>query len=224
MSNLIGWCVPITGFTESENARRRKIIEQWLPDDVRLEMVPLEGGPKFVDKRADFNTVEKAGVAFLSKIDPQRYGVLISAGAIDPGLDSLRASAPVPIIGPGEAAMFVAALIGKPLSIVTLDEHAVAVATELAQHLVVKPKIVSIRSIEMPARQIVDDLDAARAATQRECRAAVRTDGAQAVYLGAMTLGTLGVEDGLRRELGVPVLNPIEIALATAVQCLRARQ
>ena len=219
----IGWCIPITGFTEEEKARRRAIIERWLPNDVALDIVAIEGGPRFVDQRSDFGTVEKAGASFLATIDPDRYDVLISAGAIDPGLDTLRAASPVPVIGPGEAGMFLAALIGRPLSIVTIDEHAVAVAKDLVAHLRVKPQIVSIRSIEMPARVIVDELDRAREATKRESRAAVREDGARAVYLGAMTLGTLGVEESLRRELKVPIINPIEVALATAVQCLRAR-
>jgi allantoin racemase len=219
----IGWCIPITGFTEQEKARRRAIIARWLPSDVSLEMVAIEGGPRFVDQKSDFGTVEKAGASFLASLDPKRYDVLISAGAIDPGLGTLRAAAPVPIVGPGEAGLFLAAVIGLPLSIVTIDEHAVAVAKELVEHLTVRPKIVSIRSIEMPARVIVDDLERAREATKREARAAVKEDGARAIYLGAMTLGTLDVDEPLRRELQVPILNPIEIALATAVQCLRAR-
>ena len=218
----IGWCIPITGFTEDEKTRRREIIEKWLPDDVKVDIVAIQGGPRFVDQRSDFGTAEKAGASFLATIDPKAYDVLISAGAIDPGLETLRAASPVPVIGPGEAAMYLGAVIGQPLSIVTIDEHAVAVSKELVSHVSVKPKIVSIRSIEMPARVIVEDLPRAREATLREARAAVRDDGARALYLGAMTLGTLGVDEILRRELRVPVINPIQIALATAVQCLRA--
>jgi Asp/Glu/hydantoin racemase len=117
--------------------------------------------------------------------------------------------------------MYVGSIIGAPLSIVTLDEWAVEMARTLIETLAVKPPIASIRAIGMPARQIVDDLKAARAATIREARNAVGDDGAAAIYLGAMTLGTLEVDVPLRRELGVPVLNPVQIAFGTAVQYLR---
>ena len=117
--------------------------------------------------------------------------------------------------------MYVASIIGATLSIVTLDEWAIEVAKTLIDTLAVKPRIASIRAIDMTARQIVDDLDGARAATIREVRNAVRDDGAAAIYLGAMTLGTLDVDVPLRRELHVPVLNPVQIAFGTAVQYLR---
>ncbi len=47
-------------------------------------------------------------------------------------------------------------------------------------------------------------------------------DGAAALYLGSMTLGTLGVAEELREALGVAVFNPWPISVAVAVQCLEA--
>jgi allantoin racemase len=217
----IGYYAPISGFSEAELARRRAIIARFVPSDVEVELVASAGAPTFIDQRADFGSAVSAASSFLASVDPTKYDVLISAGAIDPGLDKLRAASPLPLIGPGEAAMYVASIIGARLSIVTLDEWAVEVARTLIETLEVKPPIASIRGIDMPARQIVDDLEAARAATMREARNAVRDDGAAAIYLGAMTLGTLDVDVPLRRELVVPVLNPVQIAFGTAVQYLR---
>ena len=218
----IGYCIATRGYTPAEHERRRSIMAQWLPDDVEVEVVVVDGGPEFLDRRADFGKAVDAAEALLSAIDPARYDVLISAGAIDPGLARFRSHSPVPVVGPGEASMYVASLMGLPLSIVTVDEHAVAVAHEMIDALQVKPQVVSVRAIDMPVRQIVGDLDAARASLLRECTAASHEDGARVVYLGAITLGSLGVDDAIRRDAGLRVLNPIQVALATAIQCIRA--
>jgi allantoin racemase len=218
----IGYCVAIGGLNEEEQERRRAVIKQWTPQDVEVELVVVSGGPAFLDQRSDFGAAVSATASFLAKVDPQRYGVLVSAGAIDPGLATFRAQTSIPVVGPGESAMFIGAVMAMPLSIVTVDEHAVAVSEELLDRLTVKPPIASVRSIEMPVRRIVSDLSGAREAVLRQARRAVSEDGAKVIYLGAMTLGTLGLDDEIRAELRVAVLNPIQVALATAVQCLRA--
>jgi allantoin racemase len=218
----IGYCVATTGYTPEEQARRRAILDPLVPCGVSVELLVVPGGPRFLDRRSDFDLAIEAASAFLRSVDTDRFRVLISAGAIDPGLARFRDLSPIPVIGPGEAALYLGSLMRLPLSIVTVDEHAVAVSHELIKSVAVKPPIASIRSIAMPVRQVVDDLDGARAAVLREATAAVQEDGARAVYLGAITLATLGVDEILRRELGVAVLNPIEIALTAAIQCLRA--
>ena len=68
----------------------------------------------------------------------------------------------------------------------------------------------------------VKSIEGGRTRLVEQCRRAVSEDGAQALYLGSMTLGTLGVSERLQRELGVPVFNPWPIAMSVAVECLVA--
>jgi allantoin racemase len=119
--------------------------------------------------------------------------------------------------------MYLAAINGRPLSIVTVDEHAVPVSHAMLSRLVIKPPIASVRHIGVPVRQLVQDRSAGVAAVEREARRAVEEDRAEAIYLGSMTLGTLGVDDMLRQKLGVAVFNPMRIATNAAVQLLIAR-
>jgi Asp/Glu/hydantoin racemase len=72
--------------------------------------------------------------------------------------------------------------------------------------------------MDLPVSRLLQDLDAGRRRLSEVCTAAVRQDGAQALYLGSMTLGTLGVEAALQASLGVPVFNPFPIAIAAALQ------
>ena len=69
----------------------------------------------------------------------------------------------------------------------------------------------------------MSDLEAGRSALMREASAAVHEDGAKALYLGCMTLTTLGLGEQLRQELGVPIFDPIRISLRMAVEVIESR-
>jgi len=217
----IGFCIATTGYSDAERERRRQQMLLQLPPGFDLDVVVVPNGPEFLDARADFGRAVEAASAFLADPAIRAYDVLVSAGAIDPGLARFRSISPVPVVGPGEAAMFLGHVLGRPLSIVTVDEHAVVASHELLEETTTKPEIASVRSMDLPVRQIVQDLDRGRNRLVAEATQAVREDGAGTLYLGAMTLGTLGVDRQLQDELGVFVINPIRVALATAVQCLR---
>ena len=195
--------------------------ERLIPPEVSIEAVALPG-PEFLDRPEHFDEAIAAAGAWAEAMPKDRYDVLISAGALDPGLPLLRKLAPIPVIGPGEASLFVGFILGGPLSIVTVDEHAVAKTLDFLEQTRTKPVIASIRSLDVPVRQIVADLDRGREALRREARAAVEKDGATAIMLGAMTLGTLGVAQDLRDDLGVPVINPLEAAVQAALASVRA--
>lgn len=111
--------------------------------------------------------------------------VLILASGLDPGLAAVREAAAVPVVGPGESSLFVASVVGRRASIVTVDEHAVAATEAFLKQAPVRPEIVSIRSMDTPVREIVSDLEKGRNALSCEVTAAVRDDGAGTVVLGA---------------------------------------
>jgi allantoin racemase len=218
---VIGYATATSGYRDDEQARRNAILEAMLPPGITVEAVALPG-PEFLDRAEHFDEAIAAAAAWAAAMPADRFDVVISAGALDPGLPQLRKLAPVPIIGPGEASLFIGYLLGRPLSIVTVDEYAVAKAHGFVEQTATKPTIVSIRSIDFPVRRIVSDLDGGRAALRREVRAAVKEDGAATIMLGAMTLGTLGIAQELRDELGVPVINPLEAAIQAAIATVRS--
>jgi allantoin racemase len=218
----VGFINGSSGFTDEERALRVGLYSQFLPGvDVRVEGIP--DSPEFFDEGKHFGQALTAAEAYFSSLEPGRFDVIVWAGAIDPGLRELRAISPVPVIGPGEAAMALAAINGRPLSIVTVDEHAVPVSHAMLARVPSKPPIASVRHIGVPVRTLVNDRPRGVAAMLAEARRAKEEDGAEAIYLGSMTLGTLGVDDELRSQLGVAVFNPLRIAATTAMQLVTAR-
>lgn len=222
MPHLI-YFIPTSGYTPEEKERRLALMRPFLAPQFTIDFLTLTGTPEFLDRARDFDDAIDAARAAIGSVGPGDCDAIISGGAIDPGIPEIRQAARVPVIAPGELSLFLARLLGSRLSIVTVDEHAVARAKELVARLTARPEIVSIRSMNTPVRTIMRDLEVGRQALRREVRMAVVEDGADVVYLGAMTLGTLGVTQQLRRDLKVPVIDPLPLALRVAQEVAMAR-
>jgi allantoin racemase len=214
----IGMVLPTSGYAPAEINRRQRLIERYLPAGAEFRILVPPDSPEFLDEAHHFGEAISAAGALVQTLSPRDYGAVILAGALDPGLSAARSLSPVPVVGPGEASMFLAWQIGRPLSIVTVDEHAVAATGTMLDTLALAPPITSIRSLQMPVRTVMQDFEAAGARLRDACTKAVREDGAQAIFLGAMILGMLPISDSLQGDLDVPVIDPVRVAVAMAVQ------
>jgi allantoin racemase len=215
----IGLAFPISGFNDQEVELRLSLVRPMLPDGFTVGAIRGADSPKWLDSEGDFADAIAAACAFFAATDASTWDVILASGALDPGLPEVRKVCPVPLIGPGEAALFAASVVGRPLSVVTVDEHAVKAVVPFLEQTATKPPIVSTLSLGVPVREMVQDRARGVEAVLRTCRTAVERDGAQAIFLGSMTLGTLGVVEAVRDQLGVPVFDPLRIAVAQAVQC-----
>jgi Asp/Glu/hydantoin racemase len=219
MTTVIGWVSPISGFGPAEIARRDGIVSGYLPPGFRIEfMSSASDAPQWLDAHQDFADAITAEQAYFATIDPERYDLVIAAGGIDPGLPGIRAASRVPVVGPGEASMYLASVVGKPTTVLGVDEYAIAAITPFLEQIPAKPPIVSLRSLDTPVREIMQDMSRGEKALRRVCESAVHDDGAEAIYLGCMTLGSFGMAEDLQQHLGVPVFDPVRIAVAAAVQ------
>lgn len=213
--------MPSSGYPEIEQQRRLEYLRSLVPDGVDVTPVTITGAPDYLDASDAFETAVNAAAGHLATLSRDAFDVLILGGALDPDLERLRSSTPVPIVGPGEASMSVASVFGAPVSIVTVHDPAVAVGRRFYSRLSSPPPLASIRSMGLPLRTIVADPDTARAAVEAETRMAVSADGAGCVILGAMTLGMLGV-DGILGRYGVPIINPVRSAVMRALEVVSA--
>ncbi|HET7263615.1 MAG TPA: aspartate/glutamate racemase family protein [bacterium] len=211
----------VTGYSDAENGRRLDLLRSHLRPGFTIELLKAPGGPAILERPRDFEQAGRAALAAVSELRPARCRAVISAGAVDPGLEELRAASAVPVIGPGEASMFLARLVAKRLVILTV-EPAVPAAFEMIARVPARPETVIVHRLATTVRKILADLDAGRRFMRDEAAAAVREHRADALYLGSMTQGSLGVTGDLRAEFGIPVLDPMPISLYAAQEAAAA--
>lgn len=209
-------------YSAGEVARRLELIRGYLSPGFTIEVLIPPDGPAILERAAEFDQLRRSELRAVAAVNPDACGAIIAAGAVDPNLAELRAAARVPVIGPGEASLFLARIVGSRLVILTV-EPAAAAARDLIARAAVRPDVAAVRSLKTTVRSILVDPDHGRALIRQAAAAAVREDGADVLYLGAMTLGTLGIAQELAATLDVAVIDPLPVSIHAAEAAARAR-
>ena len=129
----------------------------------------------------------------------------------DTGLDAARCVLDAPVVGIGEAACHMAALIAARFSVVTTLGRSVSPI----EHNLVKYGLASrcarVRAAEVAVLDLEDAASDAYAHISDEIRAALNEDRAEAIVLGCA--GMTDLAGRLSREHGVPVIDGVGAAV-----------
>jgi allantoin racemase len=137
----------------------------------------------------------------------------------DPGLYAARELVSIPVIGPAQASMHLAAIVGHCFSVLSVSEQDVPAVAEQAARYGLSAKLASARPFCIPVLAIADDLDETVGTLVEVAERAVREDGAHVVIPGCTGLAGLAprIQAGLAEQgCEVPVLDPPRVALKLA--------
>ena len=116
----------------------------------------------------------------------------------DPGLQACREVVSIPVVGPSQAAMHVASLLGHRFSFITVLDRLRAMVDKLVAGYGLRDTYASFRAVDIPVLSIGIDFAALNAALAREAIAAVKQDAADVIVLGCT--GFLGCAGGMRKR------------------------
>jgi allantoin racemase len=141
----------------------------------------------------------------------------------DTGLDAARCVLDAPVVGIGEAACHMAALLAARFSVVTTLSRSVSPI----EHNLVKYGLASrcarVRAAEVAVLDLEDTASDAYAHISNEIRAALVEDRAEAIVLGCAGMTDLAAR--LSQEHGVPVIDGVGAAVklieSLAALCLK---
>ena len=129
----------------------------------------------------------------------------------DPGLLAAREAARGPVLGIAEAAMHAASFLATGFSVVTTLGRTRIIAEHLLRNYGMEHHCRRVRATELAVLELDDPASDARAKILDECRRALDEDGSGAIVLGCAGMADLAAD--LQRELGVPVIDGVGIAV-----------
>jgi allantoin racemase len=137
----------------------------------------------------------------------------------DPGLDPARELASIPIIGPAQAALHLAAMLAHRFSVITVLEQGIpGVHRQILNHGLAG-KVASVRAINIPVLEMGEDRERVIQAVIEESARAVCQDGAHMIVPGCTEMIGMAsvVQEGLvERGCEVPVIDPPAVAVKLA--------
>ncbi len=206
----------------AELKRREGILQGWAVPGCEVAVVDLEEGPLSIESMAEEYLAVPGLLRRVAEAEREGWDAALVGCYGDPGLDACREIVRMPVLGPGECSMLVAASLSHRFSIVTVVETIVRPLEKLAVAVGVGSKLASVREAGVPVLELASDPDASYRRMIAASKEALAKDGADTLVLGCMSMAFLGVADRMQVELGVPVINPALVTLKFAEMLVQA--
>ncbi len=181
-----------------------------------IECLTLTEGPFGIESQLDSDSVVMP-LARLVQARPDA-GAFVIACYSDPGLDACRSVAPQPVFGIQESGVLTAMARADRFGVIAIADASVARHRRTMARMQVLDRLAG----EIPLNISVDESARGTGTFARlvEVGGALKGQGAGALILGCAGMATHRA--GLEAELGIPVIDPTQAAVAMALGTLLA--
>lgn len=202
---------------DGEIARRRDFLLRSSAAGCEVEVAPTDDGPPAIEGPADGAVIVPELLRRAPGWEREGYDAVVIGCFSDPGLDALRDVTAVPLVGPGAAAMHLAAQLGSRFSILSPSGREEGRVRARLRALGLADLFASVYGVGCTVMDLARQDPAARERILAAGRRAIDEDGADILVLGCMSMAFLpGLQHELQRALDCPVINPVLAALKTA--------
>lgn len=207
-----GW-MSRTDSGAAEMARRRAAVQRIAGPNWTMDAWEVPGGPSSIESAYEEYRSVPGAIDRLVEAERAGFDGAILGCFGDPGIEAAREMVAMPVIGPGEAAMLIAASLGHRFSIVTVLDSLNFLLERLAWQVGVDRKLGSVRGIGVPVLELGRDPEETFRRMVREGEAARDHDRADVIIMGCMSMAFQDRQADLSRILGIPVVNPVYAAV-----------
>ena len=190
-----------------------------MPGGPAIDCVTLKEGPPGIETQQHVDGVV-APMLKLIRENESRYSAFVIACYSDPGLHSAREATRKPVLGISECGILTALTLGQKFGVIAILRQSIArhlryvgalgVSERLAAELPVDIPVVELSNQEKTFRRMV------------EVGKALRRDyGADVVVMGCA--GMARYRKPLQDEIGIPVVEPTQAAVAMAIGRVRLK-
>jgi allantoin racemase len=187
--------------------------------DTELSVVHLDRGPASIESAYEAALAVPDTVAKIAAAEKEGVEAVVCDCMGDPGVREGRELVSIPVVGPGETSMHIAAMLAHRFSVVHPLERMNPLFDHHAAKTGVTGQLASIRTVDIPVLELNDRPRLVNALIGESVKA-VRDDGAHVIIFGCTGLAGLAkdVEEGLKKQgiEDVPVIDPAILALKVA--------
>mgnify|MGYP001328664241 CR=1 FL=1 len=205
---------------EAEYLRRREILQRAASPGTIVDIRELDGCPPAIESRRDAYAVAPSVIAMAERLE-REYDAMIVGCFSDPAVDGALEGTTLPIVGCGLAAMAAALLLGSRFSVLSPSAASAAHVRDLVMAAGLLDRYAGAIPLGIGVREfVVNPSHTLQVITDSGQRALAQ--GADVILLGCLSLAFTGAGDELQKRLGVPVVNPLRVALRTAEMLVAA--
>ena len=197
---------------EAEIERRRIFLETRSLTGAQVVLHDNPQGPASIESAAEEELAAAGALRLVPGIVAEGCDAIIIGCFGDPGLHAARELASVPVIGPAQASIHLAAQLGDRFGIVTVVQEVVPTLRRLVRAYGLEASLAAVLAVDVPVLELRQRREESLERLVIEGQRALAA-GADALVLGCMTMGFLDVASDLQTALDIPVVNPVTAAL-----------
>ncbi|MBI1734767.1 MAG: aspartate/glutamate racemase family protein [Candidatus Rokubacteria bacterium] len=180
-----------------------------------LVAVTTKGGTRNIDSAfGDYLSGANAIRSGLDAAGVHRPDAVVLAGFGRVGIDALKEALAIPVVSISEASMAMACLLGHRFTTLTMLKQFIPYQQDLVRYYGFEAKCASVRAIDVNVEECVTNRERTLRELSAEIRKIVEEDRAEVVILACA--GLCGYDRDLTRLAGVPVLDPVAVAVKVA--------
>jgi allantoin racemase len=200
----------------AEVKRCERLLNDWAFPGTEVRVLDVPTGPASIESAYEEMLAIPATLDLIMACERDGYDAAIIGCFGDPGLEAARELVSMPVVGPCEASMLLAASLGHKFSVLTIFDSLIAGQEFLAVKAGVREKLASVRATNIPVLELMRDPAATKRRLVEVAGACVREDRADAFLFGCMTMSFLDMAEEIAAEVGAPAVNAGKAALKQA--------
>lgn len=200
----------------AEMARREKLLQKWAFRETDVRVLDVDNGVHSIESAYEELLSAPKTIERIQLLEIEGCDAAIIGCFGDPGLEAARELVRMPVIGPGEASLLLAAQLSHRIGMLAVFDSLAASHRQQAFRAGVLDKLISVRGLGIPVLDLMREPEATFERIVAVGRAAVDEDGAETLVFGCMSMAFLDIAPRLSDTLGVPVVNAAQAALKAA--------
>ncbi len=201
---------------EAEVVRRRDFLSSYAAPGVTVEVRSVARGTASIESDYDAAMVIPYIIESIEAGAAEGADAAIVGCFSDPGLDAVRERVRIPVVGPGAAAMHLALQLGHSFSVISPNAGNSGRVGAYVRQLGLWERYASTRGMGLSVLDLARGDNSALERAEAAARRCIEEDEADVLVLGCMSMAFRDLAKPLQERLGVPVVNPVIVALKTA--------
>ncbi len=180
-----------------------------------LLAVTTKGGTRNIDSAfGDYLSGASMIRTCLEAVPVHTPDAVVLAGFGRVGIDALKEALTIPVVSIAEASMAMACLLGHRFTTLTMLQQFIPYQQDLVRLYGFEAKCASVRAININVEECATNREKTLGELTAEIRRIVAEDRSDVVILACA--GLCGYDTELSRRAGVPVLDPVAVAVKVA--------
>lgn len=194
-------------------------LQPYATDRVRLSHTRIDTGPASIESSFDEALAQPGTLVKVLEAEQEGCDAIVINCLGDPALSPAREIVSIPVVGPCQASMHLANMLGDNFAVISVLDNVRLLLEHLAAKYNLSERYVGFDYVNIPVLDLELDLDGLVTAMTEKSIPLIENQHANSIILGCT--GMLGCARGIRTQLlkrgfDVPVIDPLVAAIQMA--------